>query len=156
MIANIKKRFTRFNNTRGFTMIELAVVIAIIGVLSTIAIKSFTESRVHLVDAVALAETRGLGKAVIDAFLEGEDIDLTHNIGDGPIVGALDTAGNPRKPIFQFSPGIRVTIVGSSNVGGTGKGVCSATVIHSSGSKPYSLLIDEVTGTTEFPDYTGS
>jgi prepilin-type N-terminal cleavage/methylation domain-containing protein len=151
MIANIKKQFTRFNNTRGFTMIELAVVIAIIGVLSTIAIKSFTESRVHLVDAVALAETRGLGKAVIDAFLEEEDVDFTHNIGDGPVIGTMDTAGNPRRPVFRFSPGIRVTIVGSSNVGGTGKGICAATVTHTSGSKTYNLIVDEVNNITSFP-----
>ena len=109
-----------------------------------------------MVDAVALAETRGLGKAVIDAFLEGEDVDLTHNIGDGPAVGVLDTAGNPRKPIFRFSPGTRVTIVGSSNVGGTGKGMCTATVIHANGSKPYDLVIDEFSGTTDFPGFSGS
>lgn len=151
MIAKIKKLLICLNNTRGFTMIELAVVIAIIGVLSTIAVKSFIESRVHLVDAVALAETRGLGKAVIDAFLEEEDVDFTHNIGDGPIIGALDTTGNPRKPVFRFSPGIRVTIVGSSNVGGTGKGMCAATVTHTNGSKTYNLLVDEVNEITSFP-----
>ena len=152
MIANIKKLLIRLDNTRGFTMIDLAVVIAIISVLSTIAVKSFIESRVHLVDAVALAETRGLGKAVIDAFLEEEDIDFTHNIGDGPVIGALDTAGNPRKPIFRFSPGIRATIVGSSNVGGTGKGMCTATVIHTNGSEPYTFVIDEINHITYFPD----
>lgn len=146
MIAKIKKLLMRLNDTRGFTMIELAVVIAIIGILSTIAVKSFIESRVHVADAVALAETRGLGKAVIDAFLEEEDIDFTHNIGDGPIIGALDTAGNPRKPVFRFSPGIRVTIVGDSNVG-----VCDATVTHANGSKPYKLLIDLDNDITSFP-----
>lgn len=151
MIAKKKKLLIGLNNSRGFTLIELAVVIAIIGVLSTIVVKSFIDSRVHLVDAVALAETRGLGKAVIDVFLEGDDVDLTHDIGDGTLIGTLDTAGNSRKPIFQFSPGIQVTIVGSSNVGGTGKGMCSATVIHTQGSKPYQLVIDEFSDITEFP-----
>jgi prepilin-type N-terminal cleavage/methylation domain-containing protein len=152
MISKMKKLSINLNNSRGFTMIELAVVIAILGVLTSMAIKSFMDSRVHVMDAVALAEAQGLGKSVIDAFLEGDDVDFTHNPGDGPQIGGLDTSGNGRKPVFALSPGMEALIVGSSNFGGTGKGSCEAWVSHPNGSKTYYLLIDEVNNITSFPD----
>jgi prepilin-type N-terminal cleavage/methylation domain-containing protein len=151
MIAKMKQLSIIHNNSRGFTMIELAVVLAIIGVLSSMAVKSFIDSRVHVMDAVTLAEAQGLGKAVLDTFLEGEDVDLTHSLGDGPRIGSLDTAGNSRTPIFQFSPGVRAEITGSSNAGGSGKGLCDAEIYHSDGSKKYFLVIDEVNNITSFP-----
>lgn len=150
MIAKMKQISIIHNNSRGFTMIELSVVLAILGVLTSMAVKSFMDSRIHVMDAVTLAETQGLGKAVLDAFLEGDDVDLTHTAGDGTLIGAVDNAGNARKALFRFSPGMRAEITGSSDVGG--KGFCSATVIHSNGSKPYSLLIDEANHITSFPD----
>jgi len=146
----MKQLLKNHNNSLGFTMIELAVVLAIIGVLTSMAVKSFMDSRIHVMDAVTLSETQGLGKAVLDAFLEGDDVDLTHNPGDGTLIGALDNSGNDRKPLFQFSPGVRAEINGSSNAGGTG--FCDATVTHSNGSKTYFLFIDEANNITSFPD----
>ena len=151
MIAKMKQFSIHHNNCRGFTMIELAVVIAIIGVLSTIAVKSVMDSRKHVVDAAALAETRGLGKAVINAFLEGYDVDLTHNPGDGPQIGTLDTSGNGRSRVFEMSSGMQALIIGSSDFGGSGKGSCEAWISHPNGSKTYYLLIDEVNNITSFP-----
>ena len=150
MIAKLKKISINHNNNRGFTMIELSVVLAILGILTSMAVKSFMDSRIHVMDAVTLSETQGLGKAVLDAFLEGDDVDLTHNAGDGTIIGATDNSGNGRKPLFQFSPGVRAVINGSCNDGGTG--FCDATVTHSNGSKTFWLFIDEANNITTFPD----
>ncbi|MGD8293374.1 MAG: type II secretion system protein [Desulfobacterales bacterium] len=151
MIAKMIKKSMVLNDKRGFTMIELSVVLAILGLLTSMAVKSFMDSRTHVRDAVALAETRGLGKAVIDAFLEGDDVDLTHNPGDGHVIGSLDTSGNSRKSVFALSPGMQALIIGSSDFGGTGKGSCEAWISHPNGSKTYYLLIDEVNNITSFP-----
>jgi prepilin-type N-terminal cleavage/methylation domain-containing protein len=152
MIAKMKQISNNHNNNCGFTMIELAVVLAIIGVLTSMAVKSFVDSRIHVLDAVALAEAQGLGKAVLDTFLEGENVDLTHNPGDGPRIGSTDNDGNGRSPVFQFSPGVRAEISGGSEAGGNGNGLCDAKIYHANGSKWYFLYISEDENITDFPD----
>ena len=148
----MKKLFIDIDDRQGFTMTELVVVIAIVCVLASIAIKSYMDSRMHMMDAAALAEARGLGKSVINVFLDGGDVDLTHNPGDGPQIGALDTGGNSRKPVFHMSDEMEALIFGSSDFGGTGKGSCEAWVSHPLGSRTYYLLIDEENEITSFPN----
>jgi prepilin-type N-terminal cleavage/methylation domain-containing protein len=143
-----------FTNSRGFTLIELCMVMAIIGVLATVALKIYTDSKRHMADAAALAETHGLGKAVLNAFIEGGDVDLTHDPGDGRDIGALDTSGNARKPIFKLSPSMQAKISGSSSFGEPGKGFISAEISHPLGSEvPYILIIDEDGDLVSFPEY---
>jgi len=153
VIQKIRQLFTNLKDNRGFTLMELCVVVAIVGVLASIAIKSYMDSRMHMVDAAALAEARGLGKSVINIFLDGGDVDLFHNPADGPQIGAVDTSGNGRKPIFVLTSGIQADITGNSDWAGTGKGQCVAWVSHPLGSKSYLLVIDEVGGTTSFPTF---
>ncbi|MBT8371390.1 MAG: type II secretion system protein [Desulfobacterales bacterium] len=148
-----KKRFcTNLKSSRGFTVLELVFVFATICVMSTIAVKGYMDSRMHVVNASALAEARGLGKSVISVFLDGRDVDLAHLPGDGPKVGAVDTNGNPRPAIFTLSGGMQALIIGNSPPGG--KGTCTATVWHPRGSgKTFTVIIDEVADVTSFPDY---
>lgn len=153
MIVRIRQLFINRKNHRGFTLLELCIVIGTMSVLATIAIKSYSDSRRHVVDAVALSEARGLGTAVYNVFLDQEDVDLSHLEGDGPQIGAIDNAGNPRKPIFIMSNAIEAEITGGSNFGGTGKGKCDAWVWHRHGSKKYYLLVDEVAKISSFPTY---
>jgi prepilin-type N-terminal cleavage/methylation domain-containing protein len=152
MIAKMRKIFINLHDSRGFTMMELVVVIAIVGVLASIAIISYMDSRMHMMDAAALSEARGFGKSVINVFLDGGDVNLTHNPGDGRQIGALDTSGNGRNPVFQMSAGMEAEIIGNSDFGGSGKGSCEAEIWHPLGSKRYYLLIDEVNEITLFPD----
>ena len=152
-MIKVKKQFcTYIKNSNGFTVLELVFVFATICVMATIATKSYMDSRMHVVNASALAETRGLGKSVINVFLDGRDVDLAHLPGDGPLIGAVDTSGNPRRPIFTLSSGMQALIIGNSPPGG--KGTCTATVWHPRGNgKTFTVIIDEVADITSFPSY---
>ena len=146
-----RQAFRIYTNSGGFTLVELMVVIAIIGILATIAVGSFMSTRTKVVDAAALSETRILGKVVLNAFLDGIDVNLSHNSGDGPQIGTQDTAGNGRSPLFTLSNGLVAQITGNSDWGGSGLGRFVAEVWHPNGSKTFWLIIDEVTDTVSFP-----
>ena len=147
-----RQKHTTYQNNRGFTLLELMVVIAIVGVLASIAITSFMSTRTKVLEAAALAEAQSLGKVVFNAFLDGLDVDLTHAVADGPVIGELDTGGNPRAPIFSLGNGLVAQITGGSNAGGSGIGICDADVWHpSSPLKKYTVYIDESLQITSFP-----
>jgi len=54
-------------NQKGFTLIELMIVIAIIGILAAIAIPQFTKYRAKAFNAAALSDTRNL-KTDLEAY----------------------------------------------------------------------------------------
>ena len=152
MIEEKKRFYTSLKNSRGFTVLELFFVFATIGVLAAMATKGYMDSRMQVSNASALAEARGLGKSVVNAFLDGRDVDLAHLPGDGPRIGTVDTSGNPRSPIFTLSSGMQALVIGNSPPGG--KGTCTATVWHPRGSgKTFTVIVDEVADITSFPIY---
>ncbi|HBR13299.1 MAG TPA: hypothetical protein DD697_01180, partial [Candidatus Komeilibacteria bacterium] len=63
---NRPSRSTIFNPkiVQGFTLIELIVVIAIIGILSTLAVVSFNDSRSKARDSERLSDVRAIQGAV--------------------------------------------------------------------------------------------
>ncbi len=151
MMQRKREMFKIYKNNSGFTMIELMMVMAIISILSGIAMKSFITTRTRVGDAAAIAETQALGKAIVNAFLDGIDVDLSHLAEGGSEIGAKDTSDNARPPIFTLSNDIRAHIVGNSNSGGPGFGQCEATVWYANGTKSFWLFIDEATAVTSFP-----
>jgi prepilin-type N-terminal cleavage/methylation domain-containing protein len=118
MMQRKRPMFTICKNNSGFSFIELMAVMAILGILAHIAITSFITTRTKVLDAAAFAETQSLGKAVLNSFLDGIDVNLAHNEGGGREIGTMDTSGGGRKPIFIFSTGMQAQISGNSNVGG--------------------------------------
>lgn len=86
-------------NKKGFTLIELMIVIAIIGILAAIAIPNFTAMRDKAAVKGALSSCQGLQKGIENYIsIDGE------SLGNGDIYADLKTAiGESGSEYFQFS-----------------------------------------------------
>ena len=91
-----------FANQKGFSLVELLVVVAIIGILSTIAVPQYSEYRKRAYDSAARSDVRNIITAQEMYYLDNNR--YTANLGD--LQG------------FKPSSGVQVT-VSVSNVNST-------------------------------------
>lgn len=108
------------NNQKGFTLIELMIVIAIIGILSAIAIPNFLSYRQKGYDAQALSNAKNWYSACA-ANATGTTNQTFTDASVPGYQGAAPTAGS-----FVY-------------VGSTGVITCNAAFKHASGTLTYTL-----------------
>jgi len=159
MITSEKIIKNTLKNMKGFTLIELMIVIALLGIIASISVASFMPLKKKVYDKTALVDARNLVDSIINVTLGEEDVDFTKVNTGGP-VGTVDTDGNPRDSVFILSPGVEALIIGDTNQGVNGEStIVSAFVYHTdgtddpltlSGKKEFLILVDESADTAGF------
>ncbi|HKB91516.1 MAG TPA: prepilin-type N-terminal cleavage/methylation domain-containing protein [Opitutaceae bacterium] len=103
--------------TRGFTLVEIMIVVVIIGLLAAMAIPAFQKVRQSSQDKAVLNNVRQLSAAADQYYLENgvSTVDGTLLVGPTAYVKALNTVANETYPAF-FTQGVTVTV---NSVAGT-------------------------------------
>lgn len=110
------------NNEKGFTLIELMIVIAIVGILAAIAIPQFSSYRTRSYNSAARADLRNAITVQEAYFLDKKTYSAAVN----------DLAGVPYG-LFT-SKNVDVSIAAASATGYT------MTALHSSGNKTWQIV----------------
>jgi type IV pilus assembly protein PilA len=102
---------TRSN--KGFTLVEIMIVVVIIGLLAAMAIPAFQKVRQASQDKAVLNNARQLSAAADQYYLEygGSTVGTANLIGATNYVKALNTVAQETYPT-SFTQGITITISG--------------------------------------------
>ena len=150
---------------KGFTVIEILMVMIIIGILTQMGMTFFNDLKKRSYDAVAIADGKNLMNAVGNSFVLLEDVDYNHAAADGGNIGTQTTGGSSRSAVFQLSSGVKAIIFGESlSVPGSSSvtaylwhesGTDSSSSIAGSGKREFYFAIDEFSSSISVPKLTG-
>ncbi len=108
------------NNEKGFTLIELMIVIAIIGILAAIAIPQFTNYKKRAGNSASMSDLKNLATA--------QEVYHTDNNTYTSTIANLSDAG-----FIGSSKNVTVTITGADGTS------FAATAVHAGGTHTYTV-----------------
>jgi len=102
---------------RGFTLVEIMIVVVIIGLLASMAIPAFQKVRTNSQDKAVLNNARQLSGASDQYYLENgvSSCGLTDLVGPTSYIKALNSVANENYPT-GFTQGVTISI---TSVAGT-------------------------------------
>lgn len=106
------------NNAKGFTLIELMIVIAIIGILAAIAIPQFTKYRARSFNTQALGDVRVVANEVGGYYSEWNEYPQTDSAGVGGTVTIQNAGVGPDLNPVAISANSVLNYSAASTAGG--------------------------------------
>ena len=105
------------NQTKGFTLVEIMIVVVIIGLLAAMAIPAFQKVRKASQDKTVLNNARQLSAAADQYYLENgvSTVTISNLIGTSNYVKALNLVANETYP-GAYTQGETITIIGVAGV----------------------------------------
>ena len=106
----------RIHSNKGFTLVEIMIVVVIIGLLAAMAIPAFQKVRVASQDKAVLNNARQMAAAADQYYLENgaTSANSASLIGATNYVKALNTVAGETYPV-GYTQGMTITITGVAN-----------------------------------------
>ena len=99
--------------TKGFTLVEIMIVVVIIGLLAMMAIPAFNKVRQNSQDKTVMNNVRQLSSAADQYFLENgvTTCALSNLVGSDKYVKAINTVAGETYPA-NYTQGVTITVTG--------------------------------------------